>query len=43
MGAEILVLPFPDPEDAEDGWLYGFTSGKEGVFPANFTTLDSNG
>eukprot|EP00041_Stephanoeca_diplocostata_P039181 m.1596924 g.1596924 ORF g.1596924 m.1596924 type:complete len:417 (+) comp25343_c2_seq8:364-1614(+) len=36
-GAIISVVPFPDPEDEEDGWLYGYCDGKEGVFPANFT------
>jgi amphiphysin len=37
VGAEILVLPFPDPEDEEEGWLFGYSGGKDGVFPANFT------
>jgi hypothetical protein len=23
MGARISVIPFPDPDDQEEGWLYG--------------------
>lgn len=39
-GETIYVRPIPDPEDEEDGWLYGSTmNGKSGVFPANFTQL----
>ena len=37
-GETIYVRPIPDPEEEEDGWLYGSTvNGKSGVFPANFT------
>jgi len=34
------VLPYEDPEEADDGWYFGFVEGKpdvKGVFPANFT------
>ncbi|KAL5010360.1 hypothetical protein ScPMuIL_012665 [Solemya velum] len=34
----IEVLPFPSPEDQDDGWLFGRKKGgKKGVFPENFT------
>ena len=38
-GDIVFLLPFPDPEDAEDGWCYGWSGGKRGLFPANFTKL----
>jgi hypothetical protein len=34
------VLPYEDPEEADDGWYFGFIESKpdvKGVFPANFT------
>jgi len=34
------VLPYEDPEEADDGWYFGYIEGKpdtKGVFPANFT------
>jgi amphiphysin len=34
------VLPYEDPEEADDGWYFGYVEGKpdtKGVFPANFT------
>ena len=36
-GEYIIVLPFPDPEDEDDGWLYGRIGDRQGVFPQNFT------
>jgi amphiphysin len=38
-GDLIYLLPFPDPEDAEEGWCYGWAHGNRGLFPANFTKL----
>ncbi|XP_072020044.1 myc box-dependent-interacting protein 1-like isoform X2 [Amphiura filiformis] len=39
-GDIIDVVPFEDPEDQDDGWLFGRVSGSRvsGVFPENFTT-----
>lgn len=39
IGEIVAVLPFPDEEDQDDGWLYGIkeVDGTKGVFPANFT------
>ncbi|EDQ84922.1 uncharacterized protein MONBRDRAFT_34505 [Monosiga brevicollis MX1] len=37
-GDQVVVLPFPDPEDAEDeGWLFGRLGECEGMFPENHT------
>eukprot|EP00040_Diaphanoeca_grandis_P013085 m.66152 g.66152 ORF g.66152 m.66152 type:complete len:419 (-) comp23655_c0_seq1:141-1397(-) len=36
-GDVIYVLKYPDPEDEEEGWLFGQCRGRQGVFPANFT------
>ncbi|XP_064397802.1 myc box-dependent-interacting protein 1-like [Halichondria panicea] len=38
-GDIILVIPFEDPEDEEEGWKMGMVEGslKTGVFPENFT------
>lgn len=38
-GAVIAVIPYEDPDDEEEGWLNGvaLTTGKKGIFPANFT------
>jgi len=39
-GDTIFVLPYPDPNFEEEGWLYGqCTGGAVGIFPANFTEL----
>jgi amphiphysin len=39
VGEIVEVIEFEDPEDQEDGWLYGIkeTTGQKGLFPANFT------
>ncbi|VDO96024.1 unnamed protein product [Soboliphyme baturini] len=38
-GEIILVVPYDDPEDQDEGWLMGIKEGTEekGVFPVNFT------
>lgn len=38
-GDIVFLLPFPDPDDEEDGWCYGWCNAKRGLFPANFTKL----
>eukprot|EP00056_Hartaetosiga_gracilis_P011842 m.182727 g.182727 ORF g.182727 m.182727 type:complete len:408 (+) comp13591_c8_seq3:658-1881(+) len=35
--ATIYVIPFDDPDDEEEGWLYGKFEGKKGLFPQNHT------
>ncbi|KHJ48160.1 BAR domain protein [Trichuris suis] len=38
-GEVILVVPYDDPDEQDDGWLMGVkeATGQKGVFPANFT------
>ncbi|XP_003381551.1 amphiphysin [Trichinella spiralis] len=38
-GEVILVVPYENPEDQDEGWLMGVleTTGQRGVFPVNFT------
>lgn len=38
-GVVILVIPYEDPEDEEEGWSMGIVEGttKKGIFPDNFT------
>uniref|UniRef100_A0A5S6QLU1 SH3 domain-containing GRB2-like protein n=1 Tax=Trichuris muris TaxID=70415 RepID=A0A5S6QLU1_TRIMR len=38
-GEVILVVPYDDPDEQDDGWLMGVkeVTGQKGVFPANFT------
>eukprot|EP00039_Didymoeca_costata_P030596 m.30391 g.30391 ORF g.30391 m.30391 type:complete len:416 (-) comp8199_c0_seq1:123-1370(-) len=38
-GDLIYVLPFPEPEDDEEGWAFGWSKGKFGMFPENFTII----
>eukprot|EP00055_Hartaetosiga_balthica_P009940 m.40929 g.40929 ORF g.40929 m.40929 type:complete len:407 (-) comp6963_c0_seq1:1295-2515(-) len=36
-GATILVIDFEDPDDEEEGWLFGRYNGRKGLFPSNHT------
>lgn len=38
-GELIRVVEYDDPEEQEEGWLYGIkeSTGEKGLFPANFT------